>query len=172
MLISFATEQEGQEATLMTRIWEVTVSNLGLMRFFLSFFRLSRYSGIVPRLSHDCSLPNPFQYMTIHLSDTVTVSVLRVLFNNQRKRSSSRLLVKFFPTKTGDAYFVCPTRATCSSIHLTLRDHFRNKWGDHSDRAVWGMKCLRLLKHRDRGLESHSRHWCPRFFSVCGVVCE
>jgi hypothetical protein len=37
---------------------------------------------------------------------------------------------------------------------------------DLSDRAVYGMKCLRPLEHWDRGFESHSRHDCPFWFRV------
>jgi hypothetical protein len=33
---------------------------------------------------------------------------------------------------------------------------------DHRCRAVWGMNCLRLLEHWDRGFESHSWLVCQR----------
>jgi hypothetical protein len=38
---------------------------------------------------------------------------------------------------------------------------------DHSVRALWGMKCLRPLKHWDRGFESHSKHGCLSTFLLC-----
>jgi hypothetical protein len=38
---------------------------------------------------------------------------------------------------------------------------------DQSGRAVWGMNCLRSLKHCGRGFESHSRHGCLCAFILC-----
>jgi hypothetical protein len=38
---------------------------------------------------------------------------------------------------------------------------------NRSGHAVQGMNCLRSLEHRDRGLESHSRHGCMSTFILC-----
>jgi hypothetical protein len=45
---------------------------------------------------------------------------------------------------------------------------------DHSGRrAVWGMNCLRPLKHWECGFESHLRHgcMCAFFLCLCCPVC-
>jgi hypothetical protein len=42
----------------------------------------------------------------------------------------------------------------------------------HSGPAVKGTKCLRLLKHWDRGFESHSRYGCLHLFCVRVALCK
>jgi hypothetical protein len=46
----------------------------------------------------------------------------------------------------------------CNRIHTEA---------DHSNRAVYSIDCLRLLKHWDHGFESHLRYGCLFAFILC-----
>jgi hypothetical protein len=61
----------------------------------------------------------------------------------------------------------------CYRNIFTLPNFFMIVWfvADHRGRAVWGVKCLRLLKHWTRGFESHWRHECLPAFIVFVLSC-
>jgi hypothetical protein len=52
------------------------------------------------------------------------------------------------------------------SVARLLVDQF-TYFGDRSGRTVWGMNCLRPLKHWGRRFESHLRHGCVCMFILC-----